>query len=302
MVFRVSSLLVVLCPSLLRLSFAKRESRPCSHPTVSLHPAEIYSRPRPLVSRPYLRSNMKFAMNGALIIGTMDGANIEICEEIDEDNMFVFGTRTPDVPAARRRQRSSSSLIAMRRRGKSQTGKCVLLAVRAGLHVAVIPSPFREPDYQIDPNLREAIAAVQEGMFGDAPFFAPVLDPILSGNDYYLINADFPLYLECQVNRKPRTLSEEKRTRAQPSYSGTHGGSLCLVQKLVDTTYKNRTLWIRKSVYSTARMGKFSSDRSIAEYASEVWHVTPAPCPYRTRQAAGIQSYQTSTFFGPTSF
>jgi starch phosphorylase len=152
-------------------------------------------------------SNMKFAMNGGLILGTMDGANIEIRKEAGPDSMFDFGAHAEDVENLRARGPGS-----------------------------------------IDERLYAALHALKEGMFGEYELFRGVLDPLWHGNDYYLIGHDFESYLEAHDQ--------------------------------IDSVWKNRGEWIRRSVKTTASMGKFSSDTSIHAYASEIWNIKPLPLPH----------------------
>jgi starch phosphorylase len=150
-------------------------------------------------------SNMKFAMNGSLIIGTMDGANVEIAEEIGEENMFIFGVRAEEVPSLREQR-----------------------------------------EYlQVDPQFEHATNLIRNGHFGWADYFQPLIDSITGSRDYYLLANDFSSYLEAQER--------------------------------VDSEWKDRKSWIKKSILSTAGSGKFSSDRTIHEYAEEIWNVKPIP-------------------------
>ncbi|KAI8103779.1 hypothetical protein M9435_006307 [Picochlorum sp. BPE23] len=148
--------------------------------------------------------NMKFAMNGALIIGTMDGANIEIAQEIGEENMFIFGARA-DAVADLRANRST---------------------------------------YQPDPRFNHVVNMIRTGVFGWEDYFGPLVDAI-TYSDYYLLANDFPDYL-----------------RAQDA---------------VDQKYKDKAAWTRSSILSTAGSGFFSSDRTIREYAKDIWDVEPCP-------------------------
>ncbi len=152
-------------------------------------------------------SNMKFALNGGLIIGTLDGANIEILEEIGEENMFIFGCKADEVEDIRHNQRYRN-----------------------------IP---------MNPDLSRVIEAIKSNIFGDFSIYAPLIDAVTIGGDYYLISHDFASYLDSQT--------------------------------LVDTTFKDQIKWTRKSILSTASMGKFSSDRSIREYATQIWKIGPCP-------------------------
>eukprot|EP00878_Enallax_costatus_P000865 GHUV01000991.1.p1 GENE.GHUV01000991.1~~GHUV01000991.1.p1 ORF type:complete len:874 (+),score=316.12 GHUV01000991.1:204-2825(+) len=151
-------------------------------------------------------SNMKFQMNGCLIIGTMDGANIEIAEESGKENMFVFGVDADDVPRLRKERKNLKT------------------------------------DKRFDEIMRD----IENGMFGDKEYFKPLVDSISNmkvGNDWFLVANDFASYLDAQ---------EE-----------------------VDKVYKDQDEWTRRSIVYTAGSGKFSSDRTIVEYAKDIWHVQP---------------------------
>lgn len=155
-------------------------------------------------------SNMKFQMNGCLIIGTMDGANIEIAEESGKENMFVFGVDAADVPQLRKDRKNLKT----------------------------------------DKRFDEIMADIEGGMFGDKDYFKPLVDSISNmkvGNDWFLVANDFASYLEAQ---------EE-----------------------VDKIYKDQEEWTRRSIMYTAGSGKFSSDRTIVEYAKDIWHVAPLRPP-----------------------
>jgi glycogen phosphorylase len=152
--------------------------------------------------------NMKFALNGALTIGTLDGANIEIREEVGADNIFIFGMTAEEAEYEK---------------------KC----------------KSRKPwqIYEANPAVREIIDAISGGAFsnGDTELFRPLVNDLLSENDPYLLLLDLESYLECQ--------------------------------RLVGRTYADRATWTRRSILNVARMGKFSSDRTIKEYAEEIWGV-----------------------------
>jgi starch phosphorylase len=153
-------------------------------------------------------SNMKFAMNGALTIGTLDGANIEIRHEVGPDNFFLFGLTTEEVRAKR----------------------------AAGYH----PWDY----YNADPHLREAVDLINSGHFshGDPNLFRPLVASLLK-YDPYMLFADYRSYVDCQ--------------------------------DLVSQAYRERDNWTRMSILNTVRMGKFSSDRAIREYAQEIWNAKP---------------------------
>lgn len=152
-------------------------------------------------------SNMKFALNGALTIGTYDGANIEIAEEVGRDNIFIFGLTADEVLSLR---------------------------------------PYYKPyDYYIkNPLLKRVIDLIREGFFSpnQPTLFHPLVDMLLN-EDRYLVLADFESYHECQ--------------------------------KKVNELYENKQEWIKKGILNVARMGKFSSDRTIMEYNRDIWHSHP---------------------------
>ncbi|GMH07382.1 hypothetical protein Nepgr_009222 [Nepenthes gracilis] len=158
-------------------------------------------------------SNMKFALNGCLIIGTLDGANVEIRDEIGEDNFFLFGATADEVPRLRKEREN-------------------------GL-------------FKPDPRFEEAKRLIRAGAFGSYDY-NPLLDS-LEGNsgygrgDYFLVGHDFPSYMDAQDR--------------------------------VDEAYKDRKRWIKMSILSTAGSGKFSSDRTILQYAKEIWNINECPVP-----------------------
>jgi starch phosphorylase len=152
--------------------------------------------------------NMKFSMNGALTIGTLDGANVEIREEVGAENFFLFGLTAPEVEEL-----------------KSQGY-----------------SPGRY--YDSNPHLREAIDQIRSGYFsqGDGELFRPLVNTLLN-HDPFLLLADYQSYIDCQDR--------------------------------VSSAYRNQNHWVRMSILNVARMGKFSSDRSIREYCEHVWQIKP---------------------------
>ncbi|KAL4507961.1 hypothetical protein ABPG72_021334 [Tetrahymena utriculariae] len=156
-------------------------------------------------------SNMKFVMNGCLIIGTMDGANVEIAEEVGEENMFIFGARVEQVEELRNKMRNSN---------------------------------YR--DY-FGPRLTEVCDAISNDLFGYKYDLDALLDTIRNKNDYYILAADFESY--------------------------------CEAQQRVDNLYKNKSEWTKKSILNTLRSGKFSSDRTIRQYAEEIWDLEPCEIP-----------------------
>jgi len=158
-------------------------------------------------------SNMKFAMNGCLIIGTLDGANVEIAQEIGNENIFIFGAKAHEIEGLRKQ--------------------------------------VREQTVTIDPRFTAVLDSIDTGRYGDAATFRPITDALRNGHDYYLLSVDFPSYVEAQ-NR-------------------------------VDAIYAKPEEWTRMSIMSTAGCGKFSSDRTIKQYADNIWNIRqirrPGPVP-----------------------
>ncbi|NJO80208.1 MAG: glycogen/starch/alpha-glucan family phosphorylase [Cyanobacteria bacterium RM1_2_2] len=152
--------------------------------------------------------NLIAALNGALVIGTLDGTNIELQSAIGAENFFQFGLTAPEV--AQRRAHSYNPMEV----------------------------------YYANPELRAAIDLIASGELagGDGELFKPLVNLLLY-YDRYMLLADYASYLECQ----------ERVSRA---YQDTAG-------------------WTRRSILSTARMGKFSSDRAIRAYCQEIWQITP---------------------------
>ena len=153
--------------------------------------------------------NMKLSLNGALTIGTLDGANVEIKEEVGDENIFIFGLNVDEV-------------AALWARG------------------------YRSHDYyQADEELRAVLDWLGSDFFtpGEHGAFSPVHDSLLSGGDPYLVLADFRAYCDCQAR--------------------------------VDAAYRDQAKWARMAILNTARLGKFSSDRTIREYAKEIWKLKP---------------------------
>jgi starch phosphorylase len=153
--------------------------------------------------------NMKFALNGALTIGTLDGANIEICDAVGKENMFLFGLTSDEVTDARE---------------------------------GYDPRALVEGN----PRLKRILDLIGGGFFRpDEPgCYTPLLDSIL-GNDEYMVLKDFDSYLEAQ--------------------------------ELAERIYRDPDTWTRMSIRNVAAMGRFSSDRTVSEYAKEIWEVSPTP-------------------------
>jgi starch phosphorylase len=157
--------------------------------------------------------NMKLALNGAVTIGTLDGANVEIREEVGDDNIFIFGNTVEQV----------AKLVA------------------DGYN----PRKY----YDSDPELAAIIDWLGTDFFtpGEGPdVLAPLRDNLLY-HDPFLCLADFQAY--------------------------------CEAQEKVSQAFKDKARWGKMAVLNTARVGKFSSDRTIAEYAKDIWHLDPVPIP-----------------------
>ena len=152
--------------------------------------------------------NMKFAMNGAVTIGTLDGANIEIREEVGAENFFLFGLTTPEVESRKREGYSPRAI------------------------------------FEANPMLREVLISLSNGEFshGDKTLFEPLVNSLLTADDYMLL-ADYQSYVDCQDR--------------------------------VSAAYKDQEAWTRMSILNVARIGKFSSDRAIRDYCSEIWKTWP---------------------------
>jgi glycogen phosphorylase len=150
--------------------------------------------------------NMKLALNGALTIGTHDGANVEISQRVGEDNIVLFGLTPPQVEARRRSGQDSRTIIEQ------------------------------------SPQLRDVLEAVAAGGYSpdDPDRFRSLVEP-LYGNDWFMVAADFAAY--------------------------------AAAQRRVDTLWGDRAGWHAKAIRNTAQMGFFSSDRTIAEYARDIWNV-----------------------------
>jgi starch phosphorylase len=149
-------------------------------------------------------SNMKFIMNGCLIIGTMDGANVEIAEEIGEENMFIFGERVAGVERIRKE-------------------------VNEGRR-----------NY-VGGRLQRVFDTIKSGFFGDTQVIHPILDHMANGGDHYITCFDFYSYIDAQER--------------------------------VDVVYKDVKKWNEMAIMGIVKSGKFSSDRTIAEYCSHIWQV-----------------------------
>jgi starch phosphorylase len=152
--------------------------------------------------------NMKLALNGALTIGTDDGANIEIRQNVGDENIFIFGLKTPEVRDLR----------------------------VAGYH----PLNY----YDNNPALKSVLDAIGGGQFSpDEPSrYSALINSLVWGGDHYMLLADYASYVETQAK--------------------------------VDVLYREPGQWCQRAIRNVAGMGVFSSDRTIAEYASDIWHVS----------------------------
>jgi len=154
--------------------------------------------------------NMKFCMNGALTIGTQDGANIEIRREVGAENFFMFGLAAAEVES-----------------------------LRAG--------GYRPAElYESNAELRQVLDLIRDGFFsrGDPGQFRAIVDGLLQWDPFMLL-ADFQSYVDCQLQ--------------------------------VGRAYQDAQRWTRMSILNVARSGPFSSDRTIREYAEEIWRVPSVP-------------------------
>jgi glycogen phosphorylase len=152
--------------------------------------------------------NIKFALNGALTVGTLDGANVEIREEVGAENFFLFGLRAYEVDQVKARG-------------------------------------YRPLDYyEHNRTLREVIDFIGSGALGcgDRELFRPIVDNLLQ-HDPFLLLADYQEYIDAQER--------------------------------VNALWREPQAWTRSSILNTARMGKFSSDRSIHDYCQRVWNIIP---------------------------
>ncbi|KXU35581.1 glycogen phosphorylase [Cephaloticoccus primus] len=155
--------------------------------------------------------NMKLALNGALTIGTLDGANVEILEEVGPDNIFIFGMSVEEV-------------AELRARGYYPRGV-----------------------YEADEELRAVVDWIGSDYFcpGEHGAFAPLHHSLLGGGDPFMVLPDFRPYSDAQ--------------------------------QAVDRCYRDQAAWAAKAILNVARVGKFSSDRTIREYAEQIWRLPAAP-------------------------
>lgn len=157
--------------------------------------------------------NMKFALNGALTVGTLDGANIEIRNEVGKENIFIFGHTVDQIEQ-------------LRTEGYD---------------------PWEY--YHAYPELQQALEQIRNGFFSgpeeEEDLFQPVFEALLDRGDFFMVLADFPSY--------------------------------CEVQRSVTKWYRQPEKWWEMAIHNAAGMGRFSSDRTICEYAEDIWGVKPVP-------------------------
>jgi starch phosphorylase len=153
-------------------------------------------------------SNMKFGLNGALTIGTLDGANIEMQEYVGEDNIFIFGNTAQEVDALR----------------------------RDGYNPRTI--------FENDAELHQALTQIGTGLFSpqEPGRYRNILDSLINFGDHYQVLADYRRYVDCQDS--------------------------------VDELYRTPREWTTKTLHNIANMGYFSSDRTVQEYANNIWRIT----------------------------
>ena len=154
--------------------------------------------------------NMKLALNGALTIGTLDGANVEINEEVGEENIFIFGLTVEEVHALCEERLQSAGLLHEKRGIARRRGL-------GGIELLHARRTARRPEHAPRQSLSTATRSSA--------------------------CADFESYSECQ--------------------------------KKVDAAFRQKSRWAKMAILNTARMGKFSSDRAIAEYARDIWKIEP---------------------------
>jgi starch phosphorylase len=152
--------------------------------------------------------NMKFALNGALTIGTLDGANIEILEEVGEENIFIFGMTAEEAEFERKNVSRTPWQICQR-----------------------------------NESIKNVIESIADGSFsnGDKELFKPLVDGLMNKHDPYLLLLDLESYIECQNK--------------------------------VSEAFRDTKAWARSTVFNVARMGKFSTDRTIRQYSEEIWSI-----------------------------
>ena len=153
----------------------------------------------------------RFQLNGALTVGTLDGANVEIREEVGAENFFLFGKTVAEVDAT----------------------------WKAGYNPWDV--------YHANPAVRRVLDAIKNNFFNlDQPgLYQPIWDTLLAHGDHYLVLAEFDAYVECQAK--------------------------------ISRAFEDKERWARMCILNVANSGKFSTDRTIAEYAQDIWDIHPCP-------------------------
>jgi len=176
---------------------------------------------------------MKFMLNGALTIGTLDGANVEMDEEVGRDNIFIFGMTVEEVDALRAKGYNSREY------------------------------------YERIPELKKALDQIRDGIYSpeDPDLFSDIVNYLLEWKDHYMLLADYESYIKAQDR--------------------------------VNQLFKNQIEWTKKCILNIAASGKFSSDRTISEYARHIWGVEPnmqkLPDPEEGRPGADHEGEQIET-------
>jgi starch phosphorylase len=155
--------------------------------------------------------NMKLALNGAVTIGTLDGANVEILEEVGNDNIFIFGSTVQQIDELR--------------------------------HMGYDARVY----YQRNPELKAVLDWLRSDVFTPVGELTPLVDSVLLHGDPFFVAADYEAY--------------------------------CKAQDDLDKAYSDKARWARMAIMNTARVGKFSSDRTISEYARDIWNLEPIRPP-----------------------
>ena len=152
--------------------------------------------------------NMKLMLNGAITLGTLDGANVEIAQEVGPENIVIFGLKTEEVEKLR-------------------------------------PTYNARAIYESNPEIKRALDMIRRNVFSlMAPgVFEPLLQNLLDYNDYYMLLKDLPDFIKAQDR--------------------------------IEALYRDTNAWNKASLINVASAGKFSSDRTIREYAHDIWHLTP---------------------------
>ena len=204
-------------------------------------------------------SNMKFAMNGSLVIGTLDGANVEILQEIGEENIFIFGAKCAEVNGIREQRRNGTLGVDPRFNQVLGTynfrSTAISLTRKPTLRTCTL-TPYS--------HMCGWSGMIEIGTFGTPDKWGNILNSLQPENDFYLVGHDFADYLDAQVGLSHAPLCRERHECPHPGPC---------VQERVAAAYKDKLGWAKKTLLSTARSAFFSSDRTIKQYAEEIWNV-----------------------------